>query len=126
MRKIRYIETFEFQKDFKKLLKRYISLKNDFELVKEASIELYHIHKIDNISVFLIPGFCSENIKICKIKKFSCDALKNRGSKSGIRIIYAFHCFGMKVVFLEMYYKGNQEKEDFERIKAYLKGQKKD
>lgn len=123
MSKIKYVETLEFQKDFKKLLKRYISLKNDFELMKEAAIELYHVRKIDNASIFLIPGFCLKDIKICKVKKFACDALKNRGSKSGIRIIYAFDCINLNVVFLEIYYKGDKEKEDYIRIKEYLKGQ---
>lgn len=121
MMKISYDETLDFQKDFKKLVKRYTSLKGDFELVKEAVIELYHVWKIDNKGIFLIPGFCSKNIKICKIKKFACDALKNKGSRSGIRIIYAFHCIELKVVFLEIYYKGDKEKEDYNRIKTYLK-----
>ena len=125
MKKINYIETLEFQKDLKQLLKKYISLREDVELIKEAVIELYHVQKINNSSVFLIPGFCDENIKICKIKKFTCDSFKNRGSRSGIRIIYAFFEKELKVEFLEIYYKGDEEKEDYTRIKEYLKGQTK-
>jgi mRNA-degrading endonuclease RelE of RelBE toxin-antitoxin system len=120
MSKISYEETREFQKDFKRLLKKYPSLGDDLKLVKTAAIELFHIHKINNLSVFPIPHFCSEEIQICKIKKFACRALKGRGSKSGIRVIYAFHGKTLKVDFIEIYFKGEQENEDRERIKGYL------
>jgi mRNA-degrading endonuclease RelE of RelBE toxin-antitoxin system len=125
MKKINYIETLEFQKDLKTLLKKFSSLVNDLELVKEAAIELYHIRKINNLSIFPIQGYCSDDIQICKVKKFSCDSLKGKGVKSGIRVIYAFYEKETKVDFLEIYYKGNQAKEDYGRIKAYLKGKTK-
>jgi len=69
----------------------------------------------------LIQGFCSEEIKICKIKKFACRTLKGHGSRSGIRVIYAFHTEILKIEFIEIYFKGNKESEDKERIKKYLK-----
>src|SRR3989338_8769443 len=108
MSKINYDETHEFQRDFKKLLKRFKSLEEDLKLAKIATIELYHLQKINNLSIFPIPGFCKEKLQICKIKKFACKALKGRGSKSGIRIIYAFHDINSKVTFIEIYFKGDQ------------------
>jgi mRNA-degrading endonuclease RelE of RelBE toxin-antitoxin system len=126
MKTINYVETLEFKKDLKKLLKKFPSLMKDLELAKEAAIELYHTRKINNLSVFLIQGYCSDDIQICKVKKFSCDSLKGKGAKSGIRIIYAFHEKESRVEFLEIYYKGSQTKEDYERIKAYLKEQTKE
>ena len=119
--KINYGETPEFQKDFKKLLKKFKSLEDDFELAKVAAIELFHIQKVNNLSTFPVQGLCTEKIQICKIKKFACKALKGRGSKSGIRVIYAFHCENYKVDFIEIYFKGEKANEDRERIKAYLK-----
>ena len=119
--KINYGETPEFQKDFKKLLKKFKSLENDIELARIAAIEFYHIQKINNSSVFPIQGFCTEEIHISKIKKFACKALKGRGSKSGIRVIYAFHCGKYRVDFIEIYFKGEKENEDEDRIKKYLK-----
>jgi len=119
--KINYGETPEFQKDFKKLLKKFKSLEDDLELVKIATIELFHIQKINNLSTFPIQDFCTKEIQICKIKKFACKALKGRGSKSGIRVIYAFHCINLKIDFIEIYFKGEKENEDRERIKNYLK-----
>ncbi|MDD5750364.1 MAG: hypothetical protein PHU56_01805 [Candidatus Pacebacteria bacterium] len=93
------------------------------ELAKVAAIELFHIQKINNLSIFSVQDFCTEKIQICKIKKFACRALKGRGSKSGIRIIYAFHCESesYKVDFIEIYFKGEKENEDRDRIKEYFK-----
>ena len=117
---ISYDETREFQKDLKKLLKKYRSLEEDLETAKKAAIELFHIHKINNLSVSPIPGFCLKEIQICKLKKFACKALKGRGSKSGIRVIYAFHIKPLRVNFIEIYFKGDKENEDRERVKRYL------
>ena len=117
---ISYKQTEEFQKDFKKLLKKYRSLEEDLELVKRAAIELFHLQKINNLSVFPVSGFCSEKILVCKIKKFACRALKGRGSKSGIRVIYAFHISTLRVDFIEIYFKADQENEDQKRIQKYL------
>mgnify|MGYP001447774471 CR=1 FL=1 len=119
--RINYDETPEFQKDFKKLHKKFKTLEDDFELVKIAVIELYHIQKINNLSTFPIPGFNTDKIQIYKIKKFACKALKGRGSKSRIRVIYSFDIESCGVVFIEIYFKGEKENEDKERIKRYLK-----
>lgn len=119
--KIKYKTTDYFNKDFKHLLKKYRTLEDDLENAKCNAIELYHSKCINNQSIFPIQGFCSEEVQICKIKKFACKALKGRGSKSGIRIIYAFHCQSCKVEFIEIYFKGEKENEDRERMKDYLK-----
>jgi len=123
-KKIEYYTIKSFQKDLKKLIKKYRTLEEDLETAKRNAIELYHLKNIDNRSIFPIEGFCSEEILICKIKKFACKALKGRGSRSGIRIIYAFHCQSYKVDFVEIYFKGDKENEDRERIKEYLKTMK--
>ena len=91
------------------------------ETAKRNAIELYHLKNINNRSVFLIPDFCSEAIQVCKIKKFACKALKGRGVMSGIRVIYAYHIAVSKIEFVEIYFKGEKENEDHERIKEYLR-----
>jgi hypothetical protein len=118
---IKYSETAEFRKDFMKLLKRFRSLNEDLELAKQAAIELYHIMGLDNASVFEIPGFSKAGIKIFKLKKFACKALKGTGNRSGIRIIYAFHEGDARVEFIEIYFKGDKGKEDKEKIREYLR-----
>lgn len=119
--KIEYGETDVFRKDLKRLLKKFRTLEEDLETVKRNAIELYHLKRIDNRSVFPIPGFCTEEIQICKIKKFACKALKGRGVMSGIRVIYAFYPATFRVDLIEIYFKGKKENEDFDRIREYLK-----
>lgn len=118
--KIEYASTSAFQKDFKRLLKKFRTLEEDLDTAKRNAIELYHLKHINNRSVFPIPDFCTDELQIYKIKKFTCKALKGRGVMSGIRVIYAFYTATFNVTFLEMYFKGYKEKEDYERIKEYL------
>ena len=116
-----YKETADFLRDLKKLRKRFRTLDEDLMVAKTNAIELYHTHNIDNHSVFPIPGFQAENIQIFKLKKFACKALKGSGVKSGIRIIYAFSPAIKTVEFIEIYFKGDKDNENKERIGEYLK-----
>lgn len=120
MNPITYKKTSGFDNDLKRLLKKFRTLEDDIEVVKKSAIELFHLKNIDNNSVEPIPNFCSDDLKICKIKKFACKALKGRGVQSGIRIIYAYHVLTNEVDFIEIYFKGESENEDKERIKKYL------
>lgn len=117
---MQYSNTKEFEKDLKKLLKRFRTLEEDLETAKRNAIELFHILGIDNQSVEPVPKYCFENIKICKIKKFSCKALKGKGCQSGIRVIYAFFPQEKKVEFIEIYYKGDKVNMDYQRATYYL------
>ncbi len=121
--KIDYDATDVFQKDLKQLLKKFQTLEEDLETAKRNAIELYHLKGINNRSIFPIPDFCSDEILVCKIKKFACKSLKGRGVMSGIRVIYAYHVAASKVEFIEIYFKGKKENEDRGRIKEYLKNQ---
>jgi len=120
MNPITYKSTSGFDKDLKRLLKKFRTLEDDIEVAKKNAIELFHLMNIDNNAVEPIPNFCSDELKICKIKKFACKALKGRGVQSGIRIIYAYHVSTKTVDFIEIYFKGEIENEDKERIKMYL------
>ena len=128
MNPISYKSTLGFQKDLKRLLKKFRTLEEDLELIKMATIEPYHIgvlfngvvEKKDANAIFPIPNFCSDELKICKIKKFACKALKGRGVQSGIRIIYAYNVLKNSVDFIEIYFKGEYENEDKQRIRKYL------
>lgn len=115
--KIKYSQTEEFKKDFKKLEKKYRTLKDDLLVAQRNAIEVFHINKLDNRSVFEITdvGSC-ESVRFYVLKKFACKSLKGRGSNSGIRITYAFIPDENRVVYIEIYFKGKQEVEDKERI----------
>lgn len=115
-----YKTTEAFSKDFKRLEKRFKTLASDIEVARRNAIELTHERDIDNRSVFRISGVGSDQVHIYKLKKFACKSLKGTSSHSGIRIVYAYIPKEQTVVFLEIYYKGDQELEDQQRIKNYL------
>jgi len=105
---ITYKESDGFQKDLKRLLKRFPTLREDLHVAKKAAIELFHALQIDNYAIFQIPGLGTEILHFYKIKKFACRSLKNRGNQSGIRIVYALHSKSNTVEFIEMYFKADQ------------------
>lgn len=112
-----YDETEEFRRDFKKLLKKFPSLAEDLEVNKQYRIELFHCNEIESRSIFEIQGAGNTiELKFFKVKKFQCKSLKGRGAKSGIRVIYAYFPIEQKIVFMEIYFKANQENENKQRI----------
>lgn len=120
-KKINYQETDSFKKDFKKLIKKFITLPDDLVVAKRNAIELFHLDNIDNQSVVLMPGYSHKHIKFYKLRKFACKSLKGKGVQSGIRLIYAHHVVEKTITFIEIYFKADQAQEDPNRIKAYSK-----
>jgi len=116
-----YDETEEFTHDFKKLLKKFSSLTEDLEVNKQYRIELFHCKEINSRSIFEIQGVGNTaELKIFKVKKFQCKDLKGRGAKSGIRIVYAYFQAKQKIVFIEIYFKANQENENRQKIIDFI------
>jgi len=110
----------EFEKDLKKLLKRFRTLEDDLKIFIDKELYLYHKLKIDNRGVFLLTDLPIGVPKIYKAKKFTCRSLKGKGVFSGIRVIYAYFQESDKIVLIEIYYKGDKANEDRARIKNYL------
>ena len=106
-----------FKKDFKSLLKKYKSLKDDLEVVKKVLEVLPDARppfsfRIDNLGI--------ENCVI-KVKKIACKSLKGNGVDSGLRLVYAYFKDDNKIVFIEIYHKNDKENEDRDRIMNYFK-----
>ncbi len=80
----------EFERELKKLRKKYRSLENDLQTFINTQLKLYHIKGIDNGEIKQLTYVEDEQFKIYKATKFACDALGGKASKSGIRIIYAY------------------------------------
>ncbi|MCK5123252.1 MAG: hypothetical protein KAQ87_03850 [Candidatus Pacebacteria bacterium] len=119
---MKYEETKEFTRDFKKLLKKFASLVEDLEVNKQYRIELFHCKEIDSRSIFEIQrAGNTDGLKFYKVKKFQCKSLKGRGAKSGIRVTYAYFPTEQKIVFLEIYFKAKQENENRQRIADFIK-----
>jgi mRNA-degrading endonuclease YafQ of YafQ-DinJ toxin-antitoxin module len=105
-------ELAEFKKDLKNLLKRYRSLNEDLDTVKQV-LET----SPDQRPPF---SFRIENLglttRVIKVKKMACKALKGKGVNSGLRLIYAYFKEDQRITFIELYHKGDKENEDRKRI----------
>jgi hypothetical protein len=103
-------ETSEFSKDFKKLSKKYKSLYNDLLEFKKV-IAVFPEGTGRNFTVLITK----EDIKIIKAR-LSCRYLKG----SSLRIIYAYWESRKSIEFIQLYFKGEKEREDYRRIKNYM------
>lgn len=108
----------EFEKDMKRL-KRFSSLEEDLLMFIKVALNVFHKQNIDCRAIFHISNLGIRSPKIYKAKKFACKSLKGKGAQSGIRVIYAYHEEEDWIEFIEIYYKGDKENEDRDRIKKY-------
>jgi len=110
--KINFEELPEYQRDLKRLLKKYRTLTSDLEFVRK-SLNFYP----DAYPPF---SFRIENLGITtcviKIKKIASKSFNGRGVNSGFRLIYAWFEQEQRIVFIELYHKKEKENEDRERI----------
>jgi len=70
----------EFEKDLKRLSKKFRTLKEDLETFIQKQLKLYHKLSVDNKGVFPISDLGIKHPKIFKTKKFACRSLKGRGA----------------------------------------------
>lgn len=121
-----YSQLDEFGKEFKKLLKKYRTLNEDFELFKDRILS-YRENGSGKFLFWRPPGIVRiSNLgiqtELYKVKYFACKTLKGKGSRSGIRIVYAYFPEQDKVEFVEIYYKEQDSTDcDHSRIKHYYK-----
>ncbi len=104
---ITFEELPEFQKDLKRLVKKYPSLLDDLELRKSV---LEHFPKGRGMDVDQIP-----NLKIkSKIYKARIDCRSLR--RDALRLIYCYDEVTQVITLIEIYFKGEQKLEDRKRI----------
>jgi len=106
----------EFEKDLKRLSKKFRTLEEDLETFIQKQLNLYYKLRIDNKGIFPMSDLGILHPKIFKAKKFTCRSLKGKGVASGIRVIYAYFEQEDVIELVEIYYKGDRENEDRERI----------
>jgi hypothetical protein len=106
-----FSEQISFGKELKKLRKKYPSLLEDLLEFKRV-VAVVPFGNSKHFNVITRTEICA----IIKARLF-CRCLKG----SSLRVIYAYHENCAKIDFIEIYYKGNKENEDRERIKQYLK-----
>lgn len=102
----------EYEKDLKRLLKKFRTLEQDVEEVKK--VLAFRPNPSPPFS-FQIDGL---GIKSCviKVKKIASDCFKGKGNNSGFRLVYAYFEAKKRIVFIELYHKSQKENEDRQRI----------
>ncbi len=101
----------EFEKEFVRLSKKYPSLSQDLKDLEDVT----RVLPTGSGKNFVIIHSASK-IKIVKVR-LACKSLRGRS----IRIIYAYHDDTVTFMYIEIYFKGNKENEDRQRIMHYLK-----
>src|SRR3989339_802562 len=104
---MQFIEIPEFSKDFKKLNKKYKSLRGDLELRKKV-LEMFPVGRGNDVDQ--IPGLKIKR-KIYKTR-LMCRTLR----RDSLRLIYCYEEGKQKITFIELYFKGDKTTEDRDRI----------
>jgi len=92
----------EFDKELKKLSKKYPSLVYDIEDIKPILL-----NNPTGIGKNFVIIHIAENIKIVKVR-IHCESLRART----IRLIYAYNEDCIEFMYIELYFKGNKANED--------------
>jgi mRNA-degrading endonuclease RelE of RelBE toxin-antitoxin system len=108
----------EFDRDLRGLTRRFASLEEDLELLVDTA--LFAFHKLgQDTGIVQISGLGRLRLPVFKARKFACRCLKGRGSRTGLRLIYAFNDEEDRIELVEIFFKTDQEIEDRERIRRY-------
>ena len=100
----------EFDREYKKLKKKYRSLDDDLALFRKV------VSKVP-LGVGRHSAILRKSKNVCVIKtRLFCKYLKG----SSFRLIYIYNRLEDTVIFVELYYKGNKKREDGQRIKRYV------
>jgi len=102
----------EFDRDSKSLIKKYKSLNDDLEVVRQILTfkpdeRPPFSFRINNLAI---------NSCVIKVKKIACKSLKGRGVNSGLRLVYAYFSKEQKIILIEIYHKSEKSTEDRDRI----------
>lgn len=100
----------EFQKGRKRLGRKYRSLSDDLQEFQNV----VSVVPLGNRKHFAVIAQ-NEMVRVVKARLF-CRYLKG----SSLRVIYSYFEQERRIEFIEIYYKGKQENEDRERVRAYL------
>jgi len=109
-----------FDRDFKKLSKRFRTLESDLDILKKISLKVFHELGVKTDDPVEIQGACGETFKSYKVRKFACKSLPGRGKQSGLRVIYVHQPDENTITFVEIYFKADQKNEDKQRLKDFI------
>ena len=110
----------KFDKEFKKLFRRYKTLDSDFKIFKKLisdpdRIKLFSQRSTNHHSI--LHANKERTVFVFK-SRLQCRALKT----SSLRIVYTYQTEKNKVTFLEIFFKGKKENENSQRWKEFSAG----
>ena len=100
----------EFEKELSKLSVKYPSLHEDLKKLEKLIL----LNPV-GVGTNFITIHDINKVKIVKTR-LACRSLRKRS----MRVIYAYHGDTVTFVYMELYFKGDKENEDQNRIKDYL------
>lgn len=107
-----FLETDEYKKDLKKLSKRFRTLPEDIETLKKVLV----VYPEERPPISAAVSGLGIEANVIKVRRIACRAMKYKGSKTGLRLIYCYKKSSEEILFIELYFKGDKENEDRERI----------
>lgn len=110
------VELPEFTRDFKALARRYRTLAEDLNVVVNTQLFAFHKLDIDSGGIVQISNLGVVRAPIHKVRKFACKAMKGKGVRTGIRLIYAYFETDDRIELIEIYLHGDKDLEDRHRI----------
>ena len=111
----------EFDRDLKKLLKRYRTLGSDLEILVNTAVFLFHKVDPDYPHVSRIDDLGELRFPVYKVRRFACRSMKGKGGNTGLRLIYAYDAVADRVHLIEIYKKSDKGVEDRKRILKHLR-----
>lgn len=109
----------EFDRDLKKLLKKYPSLHADMDVFITA-LSFIRQNEIRGTVRIANLGETYAKYPVYKVKSFRCMSLKGQGSKSGMRVIFYDDIAADKITLIQIYHKSTTENHDVARILEFL------
>lgn len=111
--KINFVQIPEFERDLKKLKKKFQSLDDDLDLLEKVINATFP--ELPRGAVQISGLGKTVRVPIFKVRKFRCKSVGN-GTRNGIRIIYAYIEDSDTILFVEIYLKNKKPNEDRNRI----------
>jgi hypothetical protein len=107
-------ETNEFKKDFKKLFKKYKSIKDDFNILKR-------VVQTEPLGDGTKHWNCLRKIEERNISFFKVRMMCRTVKGSDFRVTYMYDGEKVELLFIEMFFKGKKNNNDQKRINGLVK-----
>lgn len=111
-----------FQRDLKRLRRRFPSIDNDLSTFIKVSLRSVHVMGLppETQGHYPLSGMGLDGKNCYIAKKFACRSLKGSASSSGIRLVYCFDQKNLHLLMIELFYKGDKALPDADRIRQVL------